>query len=91
MKLLMQIYLVVLVALAFAMLVLLASCGTVTMTKTGDDITWKSRTLFKDIQDVQANAAPDAFDFSLGSSSGNLSVEQTQALACVLSPAACSK
>ena len=75
------------VVLYCAILVATTGCASVKMTKTGDDLTWESRTWFKDIQGVEAGA--DGFDFSLGSSTGNMSVEQTEALACVLNPEAC--
>jgi hypothetical protein len=61
------------------------------MTKTGEDVTWTSKTLFKDIQGVEAGAISEAgnFNFMLGNSTGTFSPQQAQALMCVLNPGAC--
>lgn len=66
----------------------LQSCASVTMTKTGDNITWSSKTLWKDIDQVDAQAigVDGNFTFGLGSSGAALTPAQ---VACLISPAAC--
>ena len=79
--------------LVILLALVLAGCASVSMTKTGEDVTWSSRTLWKDIQGVEASAASPAgdFNFGLGSSTSQLTPEQVQAFACILNPQACKQ
>ena len=60
------------------MICALTSCASVTATKTADGFTWHSKTLFKDVQDIEA--AFDDFIFTMEGSSG----EMTPDMACAL-------
>lgn len=69
----------------------LSGCATVTMTKTGENVTWKSTTLWKDLDavDAQAIGKDGNFTFGLGASDSSLTAEQMQAVICLFTPAAC--
>ena len=77
------------VVLYCAALVAITGCASVKMTKVGEDVTWTSKTLWKDIDSVESEAEGKDFKFGLGSSSNPMSDEQAQAMACLLNPAAC--
>lgn len=68
----------------------LSGCATVTMTKSGEDITWTSKTLWKDLDavDAQAIGKEGNFTFGLGASGSALTAAQ---IACLINPAFCSK
>lgn len=74
--------------LLLLVVLLLQGCATVTMTKSGEDITWTSKTLWKDLDtvDAQAIGKEGNFTFGLGASGSALTPEQ---VACLISPAAC--
>ena len=78
--------------LLIAMLAL-AGCGTtktsITDPKTGVVFSMETRTLFKTVKDAKGDASSEGFEFSLGSSTSTLSVEQAKALACLPNPASC--
>lgn len=69
------------------LLLTLSGCASVEVTKDGDNFSWKSSTLFKDVQEVKANGG--GFDFSLGSSTSTLTPEQSAALACLFASVLC--
>ena len=77
------------VALYCVALLALNGCAMVDMTKTGADITWSSKTLWKDIKAVEAGTDSSDFNFSMGSSTNGMTAEQTQALLCLRDPTAC--
>lgn len=69
-------------------ILLMPGCATVTMTKSGEDITWTSKTLWKDLDavDAQAIGKDGNFTFGLGASGSTLTPAQ---LACLVDPAFC--
>lgn len=79
--------------LLILLLLILQGCATVTMTKNGDDITWTSRTLWKDIDTVGAQAIGQEgnFTFDLGSSGSALTPQEVMRLTCALNPSWCEK
>ena len=73
------------------LLLVLQGCATVEMTKNGDDITWTSRTLWKDIETVGAQAIAEKgnFTFDMGSSGSAMTPEEVVKLTCALNPSWC--
>lgn len=79
------------VALFCTALLSLGGCAIVEVEKKIDGtFVWKSKTLWKDIEEVDASdAKAEGFKFKLGRSSNSMTDAQANAIACLSNPAAC--
>lgn len=77
--------------LMIVFILFLSGCATVEMTKSGDEVTWTSRTLWKDIDTVGAQSVgrDGNFTFDLGSSGSALTPQEVMKLTCALNPSWC--